>query len=384
MASIRKHPKSKFWYACFTLPDGRQTQRSTKETDRKRAMQISEKYEGVAKRRLSEAQTRKVIRDLYELHNDEPLDSTTTADFFASWLERKKIETQPNTFARYQSVAKQFLASLGDNASKDLNFVSRKQIADFQSQIATRLTPATANLALKILRVAFKQAHRDGLLQQSPADQIQILARRGEERERQPFSLDELRTVYKKAHGEWRGLILFGLYTGQRLKDIATLTNANLDVEERELRLTTHKTHRRQIVPLAEPLREYIVENLLDSDSPNSPLFPRAYAAVQNSGGVQTLSNAFYQILVASGLAQPRSKANTSRGHSMKRRTNPLSFHSLRYSATSLMKNAGISSAVVQDIIGHDSPEISRHYTTIDASSKRDAVNAMPDIFGIA
>lgn len=179
-------------------------------------------------------------------------------------------------------------------------------------------------------------------------------------------------------------MILFGLYTGQRLKDIATLTSANIDLEERELRLTTHKTRRRQIIPLAEPLREYIVENLLNSDSPNEPLFPRAHAAVEKSGGVQTLSNAFYQILVGSGLARPRSKANTGRGHSVKRLTNPLSFHSLRHSATSLMKNAGISSAVVQDIIGHDSPEISRHYTTIDATSKRDAVDSMPDVFGIA
>ncbi len=178
-------------------------------------------------------------------------------------------------------------------------------------------------------------------------------------------------------------MILFGLYTGQRLKDIATLTSANIDLEEREVRLTTHKTRRRQIIPLAKPLREFIVENLLNSDKPNAPLFPRAFAAVEKSGAVQTLSNAFYEILVASGLAQPRSKANTGRGRSVKRKTNPLSFHCLRHTATSLMKNAGISPAIVQDIIGHDSPEISQNYTTIDSSSKRRAVDAMPNIFNL-
>src|SRR5438046_3172564 len=126
MASLRKHPKSKFWYACITLPDGRQTQRSTRETNRKRAFRIAEKYEEASKRRLSEAQARKVIRDLYEIHNHELLDSANVTDFFSSWLDRKRIETAPNTFTKYESVKKQFLSHLGDNAAKDLNFVTRK------------------------------------------------------------------------------------------------------------------------------------------------------------------------------------------------------------------------------------------------------------------
>src|ERR1700730_13350641 len=147
MASVRKHPRSKYWYACITLPDGRQTQRSTRETDRKRAFRIAEKYEEASKRRLSEAQARKVIRDLYEIHHHEPLDSATVADFFSSWLDRKRVETSPNTLAKYESVKKQFLSHLGENASKDLNFVTRKQIAAFRDEIAKRLSPSTANLA---------------------------------------------------------------------------------------------------------------------------------------------------------------------------------------------------------------------------------------------
>jgi integrase len=385
VASLRKHPKSKFWYACITLADGRQTQRSTREIDRKRAFRIAEKYEEASKRRLSEAQTRKVIRDLYELHNHEALDSSTAADFLMSWLERKRVETQPTTFAKYQGVINQFLTFLGDHKTKDLNFISRRQISDFQQSIATRLSPVTANLALKILRVAFKQAYRDGLIQNSPADQIKVIANKTGERERRgPFTIDQLRAIYRHADEEWKGMILFGLYSGQRLKDIATLTSGNIDLEADELRLITHKTHRQQIIPLATPLRDFILEKLLNNDNPNSPLFPRAYAVVEKSGTVQSLSNAFYEILVSGGLAPTRSKANTGRGRSVKRRTNPLSFHSLRHTATSLMKNAGISPAIVQDIIGHDSPEISRHYTTIEASAKRKAIDLIPDVLKIS
>jgi hypothetical protein len=44
------------------------------------------------------------------------------------------------------------------------------------------------------------------------------------------------------------------------------------------------------------------------------------------------------------------------------------------------MKNAGISVAIVQDIIGHESAAISANYTHIDDAAKRTALSAMPDV----
>jgi integrase len=57
-----------------------------------------------------------------------------------------------------------------------------------------------------------------------------------------------------------------------------------------------------------------------------------------------------------------------------------ISFHSLRHTATSLMKNAGVSAAVVMDIVGHDSGAVSAHYTHIDEDAKRAAIARMPAI----
>ena len=42
--------------------------------------------------------------------------------------------------------------------------------------------------------------------------------------ERRAFTLDELRAVIEVANDEWRSIIMFGLYSGQRLADIASLT----------------------------------------------------------------------------------------------------------------------------------------------------------------
>jgi hypothetical protein len=44
------------------------------------------------------------------------------------------------------------------------------------------------------------------------------------------------------------------------------------------------------------------------------------------------------------------------------------------------MKNAGISPAIVQDIIGHDSPAVSSEYTHIEESAKRRAIESLPDV----
>jgi hypothetical protein len=52
----------------------------------------------------------------------------------------------------------------------------------------------------------------------------------------------------------------------------------------------------------------------------------------------------------------------------------------LRHTATSLLKNAGVSEAVARHIIGHESAPISRHYTHIDESSKRKALAKLPDV----
>jgi integrase len=58
----------------------------------------------------------------------------------------------------------------------------------------------------------------------------------------------------------------------------------------------------------------------------------------------------------------------------------PLSFHSLRHTATSFLKSAGANNSTVMDLIGHQSTAVSAHYTTIDAQAKRRAINLMPDI----
>ncbi len=248
MASLRQLPNSPFWIACFSLPDGTRTQRSTKvpvagvrQTDvksfarfladafggevtisskallngsmnareaRKLAARIAGRFEDTANEarqgRLVEGQARRVIADIFAIANTDRLPSSTTSDFFDSWLKRKELEAGEKTRIRYGVVVKQFLEFLGDKSALDVSHLTSKEITRFRDSMAKRSSANTINLAVKILRAALNQARRDGLVDHNEADRVTLLKRTGRSK-RRPFTLDELRSVLAVADDEWRG-----------------------------------------------------------------------------------------------------------------------------------------------------------------------------------
>jgi integrase len=385
MASLRKQDRSPFWYACYSLPDGRRTQRSTGTTNKRTALTVALKFEDAAREasagRFIESRARKVIAEIYALANADKLTSSTAGAFLNAWLKRKELETDASTYERYEGVVKQFIEFLGVKKNRDIVQITPADVSGFRDATARRLAPSTANLMLKIIRVALGQARRDGLIESNPAERVEILKRTQDDASRRrAFTLPELRRILEVANDEWRGLILFGLYSGQRLGDLAGLTWQNVDLQRGELRLVTNKTGRRQIIPLAAPVLNYIA-TLPAGDKPDAPLFPRAFAIMQEQGRTGNLSNEFHGILVAAGLAKKQSHHATGKGRDAKRARNEISFHSLRHTATSLLKRAGVSDAVAREFVGHDSKAVSEHYTNIDSATLKLAADKLPDIF---
>jgi integrase len=137
----------------------------------------------------------------------------------------------------------------------------------------------------------------------NPAAKVAIL--KSPEGNRRPFTLPELRAILAVATPEWRGIVLTGFYTGQRLKDVASLTWANVDLERSEIRLATSKTGRRQVIPIAKPLREFF-ESLPSSDNARAPIFPKAYPLAGRDRGTSMLSEQFRNVLVSAGVVPPR------------------------------------------------------------------------------
>jgi integrase len=378
MASIRKKVGSGYWYACFYLPDGQRTQRSTKTNKRDKALRIAIEWEEAARNKLTEAQIRRVLSEIHEKVHGRPLVSATLAGYRDQWLKRKEGETESSTHAAYKGSLDSFIQFMGARESDPIHFVQTADIVAWRDSETKGKSARTANNKLKALRVFFGSAWRDGLVHENPAAKVAAL--KTEESARRPFTLDELKKILAIADSEWRVMILTGLYTGQRLRDIALLTWANVDMVRDEIALTTSKTKRRQIIPIAAPLKLGLAD-LPAQDEPTAPLFPKAYDIATRTD-TSRLSQMFHDLLVNAGMATKRPPKHKPEGHgrAAARRQSDITFHSLRHTATSLLKNAGVSEAVAMDIIGHDSEAISRHYTHVDSATKRAAMNKMPDI----
>jgi integrase len=302
--------------------------------------------------------------------------------FSSSWLATKKLEVSPSTMDFYTNFVEKFCVFLGEAADNgDMGEITREQILAFRNHEMETLglAPRTINHDLKGVRMVFKAAKRDGLIPENPANEVKTVSTRGENKTRRPFSIDEIRAVLSVSDPEWKSMILFGLYTGARLANVATLTWQNIDLAAGEIRYIARKGQKSMILPLAGALAAH-VETLPTSDIPDAPLHPRAYDIVVTQSKSGHLSNQFASLLAQAGLREkPVHRKTHGKGRGYGSGQSALSFHCLRHTAVTMLKEAGIPVAVVMELVGHDSKEMSQHYTHVGKAAMTTAAHTFPD-----
>ncbi len=352
--------------------------RSTKTRDKKQALEICRAWHKAALKarngKLSVDAAREIIArgvsDVFTAANVESLPSASVKSWCETWTEAKAIETEESTHARYKRVMERFTGFLGEAKSKrDLSTLQASDIARFRDGEAKELSRSTANLG---------EAVRQGLLTVNPAVRVKLFKSNAESK-RRAFTLAEIKRILKACGDdtEWRGLVLFGLYLGQRLGDLARLTWRAVDLDSGEIAFTTRKTGRRIVLPLVQPVADYLA-SLPASDKPNAFIFPHAASAKRTA----SLSNQFRDILVEAGLLEPlaRGHKSTGKGRNQAREASEISFHSLRHSAVTMLKAAGVSDFMAREIVGHESTAVSRQYTHLTTDDKRAAMQRLPDV----
>ncbi len=373
MACIIKRPDSKFFIACWTDATGRRMKRSTKEVSKTKAEKIARLFEAESRTKRTAIQVRRVLADIHRDLSGAELPTETVREFFARFILEKKPSVSSATYAYYGGHGKRFLKWLGSRADADIANVTRTDITTYRNLIREGAGPRTTNNTLKAIKAFFAGARKEGLLADDPCAAVDTVRDRSESNKR-PFTLDELRRLLAVANPEWRSMILFGLYLGQRLGDIAMLTWGNLNAEKGETILTTRKTGRKQELPFPPPLRAHI-ESLERSKNPKDPLHPEAFKKVSARGLTTKLSDQFALMLKKAGL---RDEVQAEEGNA--RAKHELSFHSLRHTATSLLKAAGVPQSVVMAYVGHDSAEVSHGYTHTGREAMEKAAAAFPEL----
>jgi integrase len=389
MPSIHRQPGKPNWFCAFSIFNpqtnrNKRVFRSTKTRDKKQAQEICRAWHKAALRarngKLSVDAARAVIAqgvsDVFTVANIESLESHTIRSWCDTWLQAKAIETEESSHARYQRIIGRLLEFLGAKAERDLSTLQANDIARFRDREANERSRATANLSVKVPRVCFGEAVRQGLLTVNPAQRVKLLKLR-DKSARRAFTLAEIKRILRACGEdvEWRGLVLFGLYLGQRLGDLAKLTWRAVNFETGEIAFTAKKTGRRIVLPLVQPLSDYLA-SLPASDNPDAHIFSNA-AKAKRTG---TLSNRFYAILAEAGLVPPRGTESTGKGRHAGREPSEISFHSLRHSAVTMLKASGLSDVFAREIVGHESAAVSRQYTHLTTDDLRKAMTKLPDV----
>ena len=378
MASLIRQPRSKYWTAAFRDLEGKQRRRSTCETNRKRAQAVADQLERAAQSKGNLARLRRNFAEFCREHFGSEAPTLSVREYAQQWLDRRRVETSHGTQRRYRNAIDNWLEFLGPNADRGIEEITEAQVFAFRDARATASATLTANTELKIIKMIFRSARRQGYLFEDPAEGVKTVKNRTNFA-RRPFSIDELRAVLALADDEWQSLIKFGLYTGQRFGDLALLTWPQIDLERDEIRLTTRKTGKLLLIPIAAPLREHLLA--IAGDDPRAPVHPRAYATVSAQfERVGTLSNQFSDLLVACGLRGPQPHRSKGIGRSGKRAGLDLSFHSLRHTAVSLLKDAGVPDAVVMALVGHESAAMSHRYTHVGKEALARAAKTLPEV----
>jgi len=167
---------------------------------------------------------------------------------------------------------------------------------------------------------------------------------------------------------EMKVLFRLGAYTGMRLVDCAMLKWADVNLDRGTINARPAKTAKsgtQVIIPLHGDLRS-MLEALPPGKDYVLPGVAVRYQA--NPSGVDKTA------CMAIWYALTEVKSATERPKSIK----GFGFHSFRHSFVSFCANAGVPLSVVQAIVGHGNPAMTRHYSHIGDDAMRKAVNSLP------
>jgi integrase len=377
MASVFKRPKSVYWHAGWRDGGGAFHLRSTKETDRSKALTIALELERVDKKvgtgSMVESQVRKVINDILERIGEPSIPVPIAKEWLREWVADKEAGKSERTVKRYKKVVEDFIEHLGDRASKPITVVTPREV---QSFIATRqrlkLSGTSVNIEAKILRAAFNRARRQGAIQTNPTEAVDLPKKHSIERG--VFTPAEVKMLQDQAKGtEWETVIMFGYYTGGRLGDCTKMEWENVDLVNGTLKFFEAKNQKWVAVPLHPDLQEHL-SKLAGIDKAQKHITP--HMAELGPGGRHGLSEGFKRIMHKAGI-DPQTVEGTG-----VRKISKRTFHALRHSFTSALANAGVSPELRMKLTGHKSVAIHTGYTHLEMATLMDAIKKLPRLNG--
>ena len=226
--------------------------------------------------------------------------------------------------------------------------ITEGHAATFSRDLRDRMTGNRHNKIIFTCSVVCRQSGR-------PDPFASVDSYQSEPVHRENLEPDEMRKVIAAATGELRRLFIIGTYTGLRLGDCTTLQWANVSLGEDGGRIirTTGKTRKPVRFPIHDELQAELERTPAAERSGDvCPELAEVYR--RDSVRLSKLTRAVFEGCDL----ETRAKATEGRAVAASLR----GFHSFRHSFATECARGGIPLGLVQEWLGHSSPEITRIY----------------------
>lgn len=263
-------------------------------------------------------------------------------------------------------------------AIETLRAVTREIAEQYAAHLnGSGFSPNTFNKHIALLTLVFRILRKKAQVTENPWEEIQ--RKRLATHSRRELTVDELRKICDAASGELRILLAIGIYCGFRLGDAATLRWCEVDLAMSVIRRVPAKTARTNPdkvvhVPIHPTLRKMISE--IPADQRGDYVLPEIAALYRKR--IDLVTDMVQRHLASCGIKTH--KPGTGEGG--KRAIIQCGYHSLRHSFVSLCRVSGAPLSVVESIVGHSNPSMTRHYTHVGELAAGQAVAALPAIMG--
>lgn len=303
------------------------------------------------------------------------------ADAFDAY-ERTPRTMRPDsgdaTLEQYAFQWGRFARWIGENHPEavTLRDVTEDHAAAYAADLqAAGLSGGTVNKHVGLLRLVFRVLRKQAGITADPWGDIRPAKHRA--KGRRELTTVELRRVCDEASGELRPLLALGLYTGMRLADCALLRWDEIDDAQGVIMATPQKTARTSGKQVRLPIHASLREILQALPRTGEYVLPETAADYQ--GRRDYVTDKIQRHFRACGID---THAAGTGGQSGKRAVVSVGFHSLRHSFVSMCRAAGVPLSVVESLVGHSNPNMTRLYTHTSGGAAEQAIAGLPSFTG--
>ncbi len=237
-------------------------------------------------------------------------------------------------------------------------------------QLQTELSSQTINTYQQVLTEVFQLLARDAGIAENPFSSIPRLKKDAETRE--AFSEEELGVIRDNLDDFTQPLFTIAIATALREGDICTLKWSEVDFKQDLIIKRMRKTGNMVEIPIMPPLRLYLFQLHTDSAESEYVLPKHAEMYLNNSSGVSYRIKQFLENKCH--ITTTKTLEGRSRAVSVK------DLHSCRHTFCYYAGLYGIPLSIVQSIVGHMTPEMTKHYSAhASLSAKREQMRQLPE-----